>query len=412
MAFEYIATKKREKATDRVQQVEEFLAEHYEVKINVFDASKTIIVAKDKKLYKSEIKFVDLSLHMEREGLRGCDSTLKKILASQNQIATFNPIVEYLESLDSQWKGESHIDKLCKHIIVRDFGDKTETYYQDRLKYLLKKWMAASVACSLKQIPNEAMLGFLCAKEGIGKTRLIKFITPKPLKAYYIQSSKDDRFDMTAAFAQNFIINFDELWGITKNNSEQVKQLTSADEYHLSRRDSNAVPRYGNGMFSSNKSQEMGGFLHPQMGHRRWATVELESINWRMYSNEVDVDQMWAEAYVLFKNADFDFTWNETDFTDFEEYNTRYLIETHAYRLVKENYRIPTADDDPEKIVFRQPQEILIELRQRRKITTAMSDVSDVTIGLALKALGFTREMKKVNKILPRYGYNVVQLFE
>jgi len=62
--------------------------------------------------------------------------------------------------------------------------------------------------------------------------------------------------------------------------------------------------------------------------------------------------------------------------------------------------------------VFRQPQEILIELRQRRKITTAMSDVSDVTIGLALKALGFTREMKKVNKILPRYGYNVVQLFE
>jgi len=41
-----------------------------------------------------------------------------------------------------------------------------------------------------------------------------------------------------------------------------------------------------------------------------------------------------------------------------------------------------------------------------------MSDVSDVTIGLALKALGFTREMKKVNKILPRYGYNVVQLFE
>ena len=118
------------------------------------------------------------------------------------------------------------------------------------------------------------------------------------------------------------------------------------------------------------------------------------------------------EAYVHFNNADFDFTWNEADFAEFEEYNTRYLVETHAYRLIKENYRVPAADDDPEKITFKQPQEILIELRSRRKITTAMSDVSDVTIGLALKALGFTREMNKVNKISPRYGYNVVSLFE
>ncbi|HEY6913206.1 MAG TPA: VapE domain-containing protein [Paludibacter sp.] len=412
MAFDYKETKKREKATDRVQQVEDFLKEHYDVKINVFDASKTLIVAKNKDLYKSEIKFVDLSLHMEREGLRGCDSTLKKILASQNQITTFNPITEYLEGLKGQWKGVSHIDKLCNHIEVRDFGDKTKTYYPDRLRYVLRKYLAACVANSLNQIPNEAMLGFICAKEGIGKTRLIKFLTPKLLKPYYIQSSKDDRFDMTAAFAQNFFINFDELWGITKHNSEQVKQTTSANEYHLSRRDTNAVPRYGNGVFTSNKSQEMGGFLHPQMGHRRWAAIELESINWKAYSVEVDVDQIWAEAYVLFNNADFDFTWNETDFAEFEEYNTRYLVETHAYRLIKENYRVPTAEDDPEKIAFKQPQEMLMELRSRRKITTAMSDVSDVTIGLALKALGFTREMKKVNKILPRYGYNVISLFE
>ena len=411
MAFKYNETKKREKSTDRVQQVEDFLSEHYDVKINVFDTSKTLIIAKDKKLYKDEIEFVDLSLHMERCGLRGCDSTLKKILASKNQITTFNPITEYLNGLHGQWKGDSHIDKFCKYVIVRDFGDKPEGYYQERFKYILKKWMVASIACSLGYKENDAMIGFIHADEGIGKTRLLKFLTPKPLKSYYIQSRKNDKFDMSIAFAKNFVVNFDELFGITKFNAEEVKQTLSAMDFQLSRTKTIPATRYGNAAFTSNKTQEMGGFLHPNMGYRRWAVVELEAINWHAYVEEVDVEQMWAEAYVLFKNADYDYVWNETDFLEFREYNQRYLVVTHAYQLIKENYRVPTADDDPEKIIFKQPCDIHADLKQRRKITTSMSDVSDVTIGLAMKALGFVREMKKKDQFSPRYGYNVVEIF-
>lgn len=412
MAFKYNETKKREKSSDRVQLVEDFLDEHYEVKINVFDLSKTLIIAKDKTLYKDEIEFVDLSLHMERCGLRGCDSTLKKILSSKNQITTFNPITEYLEALHGQWKGESHIDKFCKHVVVRDFGDRPEGAYQDRFKYILKKWMVASIANALGYKENDAMIGFVHADEGVGKTRLLKFLTPAALKAYYIQSRKNEKFDISLAFAKNFIINFDEFHGITKFNAEEVKQTLSATEFMLSRSRTIASKRYGNGAFTSNKTQEMGGFLHPNMGYRRWAVVELESINWRAYIEEVDVDQMWAEAYVLFKNADYDYVWNETDFNEFREYNKRYLVVTHAYNLIKDNYRVPTADDDPEKIIFKQPSEIHQDMKQRRKITTSMSDVSDVTIGQALKALGFTREMKKKDQFSPRYGYNVVEIIE
>jgi len=412
MAFKYKETKKRDKSTDRVQQVEDFLAEHYEVKINVFDTSKTLIAAKDKTLYKDEIDFVDLSLHMERCGLRGCDSILKKILASKNQITTFNPITEYLEGLNGQWKGESHIDKFCKHVIVRDFGDKTEGYYQDRFKYILKKWMVASIACALGYKENDAMIGFIHGDEGVGKTRILRFLTPKPLKSYYIQSRKSEKFDMSQAFAKNFIINFDELYGITKFNPEELKQALSTMEYMLSRSRTIAATRYGSGAFTSNKTQEMGGFLYPNFGYRRWATIEMESIDWKAYIGEVDVDQMWAEAYVLFKNADYDYVWNEIDFNEFREYNKRYLIVTHAYQLIKENYRVATPDDDPNTIVFKQPSEIHQDMKQRRKITTSMSDVSDVTIGQALKAQGFTREMKKKDQFSPRYGYNVVEIKE
>lgn len=398
---------------DRVQLVKDFLAEHYEIKMNVFDPRKSFIVPRESGRYITEPDINDISLHLESEGIRGCDSILKKIIASPNQITTFNPVLEYIDSLKGAWRGKSHIDIFCSYIHVRDFGDKPDGYYHDRFKRLLKKWMAASIACSLGEKANDAMLGFIHSEEGIGKTQLLEYLVPKALKPYYIKSSKEDRyFDLTAAFTRNFVINFDEFVGITRNTAEAVKQTLSSTEFVMSRTFTQAVPRIGNGVFTSNKTQELGGFLHPSMGYRRWAIVELESVEWKKYIREVDVDQLWAEAYVLYANADFDYVWNEADFIEFKEYNNRYLIETNAYRLIKENYRLPDATDEADKIIFKQPIEILQDLRRARKINTSMGDVSEITIGLALKALGYERTMKKINRVSPRYGYTVIQLFE
>lgn len=394
---------------DRVLMVEDFLKEHYQIKINVFDPSKTIIIANDPGLYDQAPNETLISLHMERENIRGCDTILRKILKSGYHITAFNPITDYIESLKGAWKGESHIDKFCECIVARDFEDKEGDYYQKRFVRILKKWMAASIACSLGVSANDALIGFINSKEGIGKTRMMRFLVPDALKGYYTQSSKDDRkFDMATAFTQNFIIGFDELWGITKNNAEELKQVLSSTEYCLSKRDTNAVTRIGNGAFTSNKNKELGGFIHPAMGYRRWACIETESINWKKYNETVDINQMWAEAYVLFKNADFDYRWNEDDFNEFKEYNTRYLVETQATKLIKEYYRMPELDEES---IHMQPIEIIQELRRTRRLTNGMANVSDVTIGLALSAMGFEHRMKKVDG-KPRYGYQVIQLFE
>ena len=396
---------------DRVKIVEDFLSEHYEIKINVFDPSKTIIVSKNPDLKNDQPPTeILISLHMERENIRGCDTILRKILKSGYHITTFNPITEYIDGLDGKWKGTSHIDKFCSCIVARDFGDKEPGQYQDRFVRILRKWMVATIANGLGVCANDALIGFINSKEGIGKTRMMRFLVPPQLKAYYTQSSKDDRkFDMTLAFTQNFIVGFDELWGITKNNSEELKQVLSSLGYVISKRDTNEVPRIGSGAFTTNKNKELGGFIHPSMGYRRWACIETEAIDWKKYNAEVDIHQMWAEAYVLFKNADYDYVWNEDDFNEFKEYNGRYLIETNANKLIKENYRIPEAGEEPTHM---QPIEILRELRRSRKLNNSNSvNVSEVTIGMALSAMGFEHKMKKVDN-KPRYGYNVIQLFE
>ncbi|MEI7504851.1 MAG: hypothetical protein WCJ61_16370, partial [Paludibacter sp.] len=84
MSSRFNETKLPIQSSDRVQLVKDFLEQHYEIKINVFDTSKSFIVAKNKKLYKSEPSLNDISLHMESEGVRGCDSILKKIINSPN----------------------------------------------------------------------------------------------------------------------------------------------------------------------------------------------------------------------------------------------------------------------------------------------------------------------------------------
>ena len=409
MSLKFKDTKTPSISLDRVKLVKEFLEMHYEIKMNVFDPSKSFIVAKDKTLYKSEPSFNDISLHMESENLRGCDSILKKILNSPNHITTFNPITDYIKSLEGAWKGESHIERFCKHIIAKDFGDKEEGHYQDRFKGILKKWLAASIACVLGEEANAAIIGFVHAKEGMGKTFALELLVPKELKQYYVKSNKDERFfNLTTSFTRNFVINFDEFVGITKNNAETFKTILTSTELHISNTYTKAVPRIANGVFTSNKTQEMGGFLTSGMGTRRFAVIELEEII-KGFWKEIDIHQLWAEAYVLYTQKDFNHKWDDPDFNEFYEYNTRYFIETPAHKLINENYRVP---QEGEESVFKQAKDILQDLRKARKITSAMNHVSESTIGMALKALGFHKKMKKINKIEPRYGYEVVQLFE
>ena len=345
---------------------------------------------------------------MDSEGLRGCDSTLKKILSSPNQIKTFNPITEYFNNLKGQWQGESHIDLFCENIIARDFGDREDGFYQNRFKRLFKKWLTASVACCLGEYANDVMIGFVHADEGIGKTLALEYLIPEELKYYYTKSNKDPKyFDITKAFTTNFLINFDEMVWITKNNSEEFKQIMTSKMFSIKNTFATTVQRIANAVFTSNKTKEMGGFLYPQMGNRRFAVIELESIDWRNYTQIVNVGQLWAEAYVLYSMGDFDYVWNETNTAEFTEYNAKYLIETDAAKLIKEYYRVP---ENGEEYEYKQPIEILRDLRSARKLNSSMTSVSESTIGMALKQLGYVKISKKINNS-PRYVYKVVQLF-
>ena len=406
MAKKFNETKVPTNGSNRVTLVKEFLDTNYDIKINIFDRTKITIDAKTRE-YEEEISVEDISLHMLEEGITGADSILKKIITSPNQTRPFNPILDYFDSLKGKYAGTSHIDLLCSHLKARDYGDKEEQdYYQKRLVYTLRKWLVATVACSLGVKANDTAFIVVNNDEGIGKSSLLEYLVPELLKGYYTKSVKDMNYsDM---FTTNLLINFDEMVGLTKSSSEEFKNVLSSQHINVSRRFTSTKQRYASACGTSNKDAERGGFLLPEMGYRRFAINHIDAIDWEAYTKVVSVDQLWAETIMLL-DQNFEYTWNATDFREFAEYNSRFIVQTSSYKLMKEFYRVPEGGEE-DLAVFKMPVDILRDLRSARKINSSMNNVSDVNIGIALKQLGYTRFGKKINGST-RYGYNVIPLF-
>jgi len=83
--------------------------------------------------------------------------------------------------------------------------------------------------------------------------------------------------------------------------------------------------------------------------------------------------------------------------------------ETPSFKLVKQYYRVPQEGEE-ELIRFKQPKDILRDLRPGFKSNPKKYTVTAVNIGIALNQLGYIRFSRRINGT-PRYGYNVIPLF-
>lgn len=378
---------------NKVSEVKEFLKAHYDIKVNEFDPNKSIIKCKTK-TYPNPVTFDDISLHLIEEGISVSDSVLRKILHSPNQVPTYNPISEYFSGLEGKYKGVSHIDLLMSHLKMREFPGKKHGYYQERLYVYLKKWFVATAACAVGLRPNDVAMGLVHAEEGIGKSFFFNFIIPKPLRNMIADPSDNNKFNLQESFARYFLVYFDELYGINRKNEDEFKKVLSADEIdvYLPREPQPfRRKRIGSACFTSNRTPEKGGFLTSNMSYRRWLILELESIN-RDYSKKVDVDQIWAEAYLLI-HQDFNYKWETADWDEFKEHNKLYLKITPSTQYVKTYFDIPLNGEG----VWMQPKEIFNFLNTNKKIRREdLHKISEEKIGEALTLLNF--EKKSIRK--------------
>ena len=396
-----------ERQGGRVSMAKSWLSENYSIKVNLLDPSRVYLEASPECPIKYDfpVTEADIYLHAQEDEIPMSMSMLRTLLQSPNQITPFNPITEYFEGLKGKYTGPSQIDLLARSLHVSGGDD------GGRAAKLLRKWLTATVACALGYRQNDVALGLVSAEAGIGKTTFFEELVPPILKDYYQCVLKGDTsFLPTRGFATRLLLNFDEMAAVTAANEDQFKQLLSSTEVNTRLRGNyrvETVPRVASVCFTSNKTGSMGGFIRTvDKGMlRRLAVIEVDAID--DYRGDLDVDQLWAEAVLLLNNEDY--AWTQEEYKQFTSENLQYIETTNAMRLMKLYYHRPEGNDKP---VFMTAGDIMMQLKEKRKITSSLQRIDEVSIGQALTALGYKRRVQRVADKGPRWGYDVVPMFD
>ncbi len=382
---------------DRIQDIVDTINEAFIVRTSVLDPSKFSIESRDKSRYRVAPTADTLYLYLKGIGKTISRTDLRLILRDANYFDQESPVLNYFDRVRGTYKGESHIDKLCDHITPRIF-DREPEYYRERINTLIRKWMVACVAQWKDGVPNDITLGFISDEERIGKTYLTKFFIPDELDEYFAIPTKEQKISLADLFTRFLIISFDDLVGINKGTAriEEFKSYSRAKSILVHRRNDEFPvhrPRIAVSMLTANRNAEMGGFLTLDHGTTRYGLIEVDKIDKR-YSQRVKVDQMWAEALLLYENSEFEAVFSDEEVQDLVSYNERYIVQTDEDKYVKLYLSSPEQDD--EEAEWMTATEILHRLRHNRKILSAdRLKITPQRIGYSLTAAGFVKESKR-----------------
>lgn len=219
------------------------------------------------------------------------------IKAAQDLILTmadenrFNPIKDYLEEL--KWDGEDHIAKLCTYI--KDVDGIFPMIY--------RRWVIGTI----ERVFNGPEDNFnhvlvLVGPQGEGKSYFVmwhssgigySFFTNR----IFIPDDKDTQYGQIT----NFIWELGELEHLfRKVDVEMFKNAISAqfvdirvpyEKWPIKK------PHIASYIATANNAN---GIFNDPTGSRRYMTAEIININWE-YAKEVDVNQIFAQGYALYK---------------------------------------------------------------------------------------------------------------
>jgi predicted P-loop ATPase len=103
----------------------------------------------------------------------------------------------------------------------------------------------------------------------------------------------------------------------------------------------------------------MTEFLTDPTGNVRWIPYEISGIDWN-YSTEVNIDDVWRQAYILYKGG-FACDVTADEVRENEEENRLFTMVTPEMELLMKHYS-PGAKDDHD--LFRTAGEIEIALKK------------------------------------------------
>lgn len=230
---------------------------------------------------------------------------VRRALTAHAHRNRYNPIKSYLVGLT--WDGTDHIAKLCgfledkhPHIVYRDGSHRTVIHA------FLRRWVIGAVAKvyegGIARGQNPMLV--LDGDQNLGKSTFVKWIgSPLPDRMLESPIHPDDR-EHARYLATKWVWEVVELGAtLRRADLDALKGfITKTDVTFRKPYDRHPVVKPAAASFIGTINNE-SGFLVDPTGNRRFLPVHLNAIRWE-YTQAVDINQIWAQAYALYKSGE------------------------------------------------------------------------------------------------------------
>lgn len=327
-------------------------------------------------------------------------------------VPTFNPFVEYLESLPEWHEGDhDYIADLAATVKIKGEQEHIESPEAASLKgtaqegtsqegtsqegtaqeadfslftfpYSLKKWLVGMVAGWISDdVVNNVILVFI-GEQGAYKTTWFNYLLPPQLKQYFYTKTNANRMtrDDLLTLAQYGLVCCEELDTMRPAELNQLKAavtMPSIDEraayahFHEHRKHIASFCGTGNNV----------SFLSDPTGNRRWLPFEVESIV-SPREHPFCYEGIYSQALALYKSG-FTFWFTKEEIQEQNRHNRKFETPRLEYELVDLYFRKPL---EHENSMFMTSSRVL------QIIGSGITQkLSATRIGMAFNELGFKR---------------------
>ena len=322
-------------------------------------------------------------------------------------VPSFNPFVEYLESLPEWHEGDhDYIADLATTVKIKGEQEHIESPEAARLKgtaqegtsqegtaqeadfslftfpYSLKKWLVGMVAGWISEdVVNNVILVFI-GEQGAYKTTWFNYLLPPQLKQYFYTKTNANRMtrDDLLTLAQYGLVCCEELDTMRPAELNQLKAavtMPSIDEraayahFHEHRKHIASFCGTGNNV----------SFLSDPTGNRRWLPFEVESIV-SPRDHPFCYEGIYSQALALYKSG-FTFWFTKEEIQEQNRHNRKFETPRLEHELVDLYFRRPL---EHENSMFMTSSRVL------QIIGSGITQkLSATRIGMAFSELGFQR---------------------
>ena len=348
-----------------IAQMMKFLKSRYEFRYNMLERVsefKILNKANYGWLTLDQQRFNSILLDIQGSGLKIWDKDFNRFLNSM-KVNIYDPVWNYLSSLDHKWDGNDHIGRLADTVPTKC----------KQWKLWFRKWFIGMVA---QWMGRDARYGnsvapLLISKQGYNKSTFCRRLLPREFRNTYIDNlALEEKKSVLIAMAQSLLINLDEFNSISPKIQQgflkNIMQLPMVKVKMPYGRNIETIPRRASFIATTN----MTDILADPSGSRRFIGIELTApID---VDSPINYEQLYAQAYDAIERRER--YWFDSEETkELIEHNRQYQSLSPAEQYFSECFE---TTQDPKLGVYMSSAAIFERVRKKAGSSLAVGNLS------------------------------------